>query len=300
MAVTAPPTVDRNQIATRLLKTAAKHSYDPNTTIDWDAPAVPGLFWIPEKQVSLYGTPMWEQMDLAQRIELSKHELASMYSIELWVETVLMHMLVRHVHNVDADTPLAWHMWTEIAEECRHSTMFGRVIATSGCPEYGPGRLLHRLGKLFGAIATPTLMMAGALFFEEYGDTLQRACIDDETLQPIVRTASRIHVIEEARHIKFARDELARRVPHLSLAERVFVQALTGPFVYAVVSSMVHPKAYVNVGLDVTEARTQVATNPHHLQTQQWASQSSVALFTELGLTDPISRVWWRRAHAIA
>ncbi|CAB4717525.1 MAG: diiron oxygenase [Actinobacteria bacterium] len=296
---TNTPAHDRLVTAGRLLRTAVKHSYDPEVELDWESEPVPGLWWVPEHRVSLYGTPLWEQMSLEQRIELSRHECASAHAIELWVETVLMQMLIRYVYTQDASEAHAWHVYTEIAEECRHSTMFGMMIRKSGAPFYGPGRRLKRLGKVFGAVASPTLCMASALFFEEYGDALQREVMNDETCQPIVRAASRLHVIEEARHITFARDELARRVPELSPWERRYVAAQTGPFAYSVVSSMIHPRVYAAVGLDIDEALRQVRANPHRAETQRWASATSVELFESLGLVDRFTRQWWRRAQII-
>ncbi|MGH8919814.1 MAG: diiron oxygenase, partial [Actinomycetes bacterium] len=37
---------DRESTATRLLRTSAKHSYDPAVEIDWDAPLAPDRYFI--------------------------------------------------------------------------------------------------------------------------------------------------------------------------------------------------------------------------------------------------------------
>ena len=36
---------DREVTAERLIKTSRKHSFDPDTDVDWDAPPVPGLYY---------------------------------------------------------------------------------------------------------------------------------------------------------------------------------------------------------------------------------------------------------------
>ena len=55
-------------------------------------------------------------------------------------------------------------------------------------------------------------MFAAILVAEEVLDVLQREAAADERVQPLVRMVSRIHVVEEARHVRYAREELARQV----------------------------------------------------------------------------------------
>ncbi|WP_309647281.1 diiron oxygenase [Nocardioides sp.] len=308
MTITSSPTsssgrtaqpIDRATLSRRLLTTAKKHSFDPFVELDLDAEIDPDVFWASPQLTSLYGTPLWDEMTHRQRVELSKHELASMYHVELWVETALMQMLVRYVYDLPGDSPEAWHVWTEIAEECRHSTMFGRVIAAAGCPDYSPGWLPHLLARAFKTMSSPTMTMAGALFFEEYGDTLQRVTAKDDTIQPLVRQASLIHVVEEARHIQFARDELSRRVPELNVGEKAALRAVLGPFAVVVVDNMVHPDVYANVGLPAERAKAEARKNRHHHETIRWASQRSVELFESHGLVGPLTRALWKRSHVL-
>ena len=80
------------------------------------------------------GTALSEE----QRIELSRHEVASLASVGLWFELILMQMMLRDLYD---DEPTGAHMQyalTEVADECRHSTMFGKAIAHLGVPAYGP------------------------------------------------------------------------------------------------------------------------------------------------------------------
>ena len=64
-------------VAERLLKSSASHSYDPEVDIDWEAPIDPTLWGMQPERMSLYGTQLWEGLTEEQRIELSKHEVAS-------------------------------------------------------------------------------------------------------------------------------------------------------------------------------------------------------------------------------
>src|SRR3954471_2483424 len=206
---------DRTRTAERLLSSAARISFDPQVDIDWDAPPVPGLWYAPPERSTLYGTSLWRRMPEAQRIELTKHEVASIASVGIWFETILTQMLVRSLYDRSMTDAHARFPFTEIADECRHSMMFGRMIETLGCPDYGPGRLAHALGRPFKTLSNGTLTFAGALYVEEILDALQREAMSDERVQPLVRAVSRVHVIEEARHMRYARDETARQVAEL-------------------------------------------------------------------------------------
>lgn len=71
---------DREEVAERLLLSSAKHSFDPDKELDWDAPFEEGKWFWPPELVSLYGTPMWRKMSEEQRIALSQHEAAALAS----------------------------------------------------------------------------------------------------------------------------------------------------------------------------------------------------------------------------
>src|SRR4051795_13228009 len=98
---------DRDVTAARLLKSSAKNSYDPYVDVDWDAPLAEGKAYMPLERVSLYGTDLWTRLTPEQRIELSKHEIASIMSVGLWFEIVLMHLLARDffLPSARADPP---------------------------------------------------------------------------------------------------------------------------------------------------------------------------------------------------
>src|SRR5262249_17955166 len=125
---------DREQVAERLLASSAKHSFDPDKELDWDAPLEAGKgFWPPEL-VSLYGTPLWKRMGEEQRILLSQHEAAALASLGIWFEIILMQLLVRHIYDKSATSAHVRYALTEIEDECRHSKMFARLIAHGGTP----------------------------------------------------------------------------------------------------------------------------------------------------------------------
>ena len=55
---------DLQRSAGRLLKTSAEKSYDAEVDFDWDSPWWPDKAWLPEHRVSLFGTEIWDRLEL--------------------------------------------------------------------------------------------------------------------------------------------------------------------------------------------------------------------------------------------
>lgn len=290
MTLTADP------VAQRLLRSSARHSYDPDVDIDWDAPLVEGAWFMQPERLSLYGTPLWDAMSHDQRIELSRHEIASIASVGLWFEVILMQMMVRDLYDKDPCSERTQYALTEIGDECRHSTMFGRAIERCGVPAYGPTPHVHRLGRVFKSVASGVSAYASILVAEEILDRWQREMMKDERVQPLTRMVSRIHVLEEARHMTFAREEVARAMPSLSRAQLAWHRTMTAQTSFMVARSLVNPQVYVAVGLDPREARRAALTNPSYQATVAWMGEKVLGFLDEQGLVGPAERKVYRRA----
>jgi P-aminobenzoate N-oxygenase AurF len=289
----------REVTAARLLDASARTSHDPAAEIDWDAPHASGAYWIPPHRSSLFGTPLWDRMTEPQRIELTRHEVASAASAGLWFETILMQMLIRHYYDADPTSRHAQYALTEVADECRHSIMFGRLIEALGCPVYPAPPAEHALGRFLKATATGPHMWASILLAEEMLDRFQREIMADESLQPLIRTVSRIHVVEEARHVRYAREELARQVEAAGPAAMWYSRLVIGRSAYTIARRLVHPEAYAAVGIAPREGLAAARANPHFRATLRWSAERVHAYLDGLGLVAGPGRSLWLRAGLI-
>jgi hypothetical protein len=289
----------REATADRLLQTSLRLQYEPGIDIDWQAPLDPDLFWIPPERSSLYGTPLWEGLSHRQRVELTKHEVASAAGAGLWFETILMEMLIRFYYHADPTTKHAQYALTEVADECRHSIMFGRLIDKAGCPVYRPGGFDHALGRFLKATATGPHMYAAILIAEEILDSFQREIMADDSLQPLIRMVSRIHVIEESRHIRFAKEELARQVEAAGPVRLAYSRLVIARAAYSVVANLVQPAAYTAVGIPARVGQKAARANPHFQRTLRWSAARVVSYLNELGLIGGPARPLWTRAGLI-
>ncbi|MFF4242652.1 diiron oxygenase [Actinomadura geliboluensis] len=284
---------DREVVAERLLRTSRKHSFDPDADVDWDAPQDPDVFYIPPQLVSLYETPLWDGLTHRQRVELSKREMCSIASFGIWSEMMLMQSLLMHAYRHRYDSGHFAYALTEIADECRHSKMFGRMVRTCGLRTHRPRALEYHAAKLFGAVYDPMPMFAGTLVVEELTDAFQRLTFPDEEMQPLIRQVTRIHVIEEARHIKYAREELKRLVVKAPALQRRAAAYWMAQATRLLATQMIHPSCYTAVGLDPKLARRVAARSPHRRATLAWSFRKCTAFFDEVGFLDGRAREVW-------
>jgi len=290
---------DRERVADRLLRSTAARSYDPEIDIDWSAPPEPGKIFLPEHRSTLSGTPLWDQLTPEQRRELGKHEAASVAGFGIWLECILMRLLAKVAYEENPATRHVQYALAEMAEECRHSTMFARLIEWMGVPYYGPPRHVHALGRLLTAAAHGPAMWGAILIGEEITDRFQREMAADDSIQPVIRMVNKIHILEEDRHIGFARAELTRSAAELSLAELPVQRAVLGRVAFIVARHLISPEVYRSVGLDPAPAHRVALANPAHHETIRYGGEKIVAFLREAGMIGPPATRLWRKAHMI-
>jgi len=279
----------REYVAERLLAASAKLSFDPNVVIDWNAPFDDNKFFLPERRCSLYGTPTWDTMSRRERIELSKHELANGLTIGIWGEVILMQMLIRHAYDEDLSSAHFRYALTEIGDECRHSVMFSRMIEKLGCPTYEINKFASVMGRMLKTVSNPTTSFVAAVWLEETTDVLQREAMADEDVQPLVREMARIHVVEEARHIRYGQDEGARQWKRLidtkyAFASRAWTRLVIALGAGAYLSGFANPDVYTSVGLPGARTTWSAMRNPNAGSTLRTMSKKALAYSDELGL----------------
>lgn len=285
--------------AERLLKSSSKNSYDPLLDIDWEADVPDELAYLPVERVSLYGTALWDEMSEQQRRELSKLELMSVAGTGLWFEIILIQMLARYAYHQDPQAAHTQYALTEIGDETRHVIMFAKTISRLGAPTFRPRPFVHNLARLYKATARGVSVFAPVLVAEEVTDRLQRATMNDEAINPLIRMVNRIHVVEEARHVRFAREEVARLMPGLGPVRRFIATTVSAISAAFVISSLISPEVYERVGLDKRRAVREARRNPHNHQTRRWMGEKIMAFLGEQGLITWNAKPIYRLVHLI-
>lgn len=266
MPGTTKKTPPREEGAQRLINGSVRRSYDPVIDVDWDAPLEPDRFFLPPKVITLYDTPMWRTMSREQRIELSRQELANTMSVGIWFENILNQMLLRMTYDADPASKFTHYALTEMGDECRHMIMFGKLIDRVGGRSYRRNGWYHHSGKIFPLLLRGSAVWVAALMGEEIFDSLQRETMRDPELQPLVHQVMRIHVAEEARHIRYAREDLVRTLAEANPLQKRFARAVAADAGLILVTSLTNPAMYARAGLDPKEAQRQARANPHARQ----------------------------------
>ena len=291
---------DREQVAERLLETSAKHSFDPDKELDWEAPIEEGKWFWPPELVSLYDTPLWRRMSEEQRMDLARHEAASLASLGIWFEIILMQLLVRHIYDKSVTSNHVRYALTEIADECRHSMMFARMIQKGGAPAYPVPRVYHNLARVLKTVSTTPGSFAATLLGEEILDWMQRLTFPDERVQTLVRGVTRIHVVEEARHVRYAREELRRQMMTAPRWSQEFTRVTSGEFARVFSVAFVNPEVYTNVGLDRRAAVAQVKASAHRRDVMQQGAKRLTDFLDDIGVLRGVGRKLWQSSGLLA
>ncbi|ABY24875.1 integral membrane protein [Renibacterium salmoninarum ATCC 33209] len=239
-------------------------SYDPAQEVDWDTLLDTNYHGASPEWSTLYRTAYWDEMSADQQRELTRQEAASVASTGIWFEMILQQMILRDFYAKDpTDAAFQWAL-TEIADECRHSIMFARGAEKLKAPAYRPRRLIVELGRVFQTVAFGEAAYAAILVAEEVLDVMQRDWMRDDRVVPFMRTINNIHVVEDSRHMKFAREETLERLEGSSWLRRQINAVVISIASYAIVTSMVNHGVYANAGLDKKRAVREATANEHY------------------------------------
>ncbi|WP_068275719.1 AurF N-oxygenase family protein [Aldersonia kunmingensis] len=292
---------DRQKTAQRLLRSTADRSYDGELDIDWDAPLEPDMRWLPDYRQSLYGTKLWDKLTDEQRRTLGMHEMIAILSFGIVAEFGLSTMLLRAViENPELADDHSRYALAEVAEEARHSTMFGRLINKSGLNAYRQPAPLTKIFRGLGFIPRGPSIIAGTLLIEELLDRLQREAMNDPEMQPHTRQLMKIHVLEEARHITYAREELVRAIADRGRISNAWHR---GVFAYQnilVQPILVNPLVYRSVGINPVHGFLVAFTKKSYREQAVFRSEVLMRYLYEVGMIKgPMTTRLYRMSRAL-
>jgi len=195
-----------------LLKQLSENSLpyrDPLAHIDWET--LDGeSYWLPETAITLYGLPEFQMLSPDVRRRLSQYEFLNVMHCGLWLESVFLQRLARRLHPA-LPRPEYEFLLHELREETGHSLMFLKAIETSRLPlpegTWRAPRLAAALARW--APAGGDLFWLAMAIGEDVPDRFNRWLRQHgDALHPAVRQICTLHVVDEARHITFARGRL--------------------------------------------------------------------------------------------
>jgi hypothetical protein len=272
----------------QLVAASERTTLDPFRAVDWSIPIDDSAYHLPPEVLPLYGTPVWDSMSEAGRIAYSRHETAALCGAGIWFENVLMQAVLRHLAEMPVTDPAHRYLLVEVADECRHSTMFGEFIRRGGTPAYRPAHGSLDVDDLPGRRATSYLLI---LAVEELLDHINRKTMRDDRVHPVSRQIAKLHVLEEARHVSYAKTYLSEVWPLLGSEERIAIADAAPALVAAVAEFSIDPDVYEHLG--IVDGALVARVNPHHRAVIVEGLSKLTGFLTEIGVIDDERRPSW-------
>lgn len=208
------PASSPDSLLARHLVEHARDYRDPLQTLNW-----PELntqdWWLPEGALSLYGVAEFESVPEAVRKRLSHYEFLNFIYAGLWLEGIFMERMGAMLKRTRSAVNYANYLH-ELREEAGHSLMFLRLMDESGLRLPRSWRV-HSLLDFVGrhAPVESAVFWLAVTLGEEIPDQLNSQLSRDERVNPLIRQMALLHGMDEARHIAYARKQLASRLENL-------------------------------------------------------------------------------------
>jgi hypothetical protein len=209
----------------------------------------------------------------------------------------LLRFAATQPHN-SLEYRFAYH---EVIEEAHHSLMFQELVNRTGLPVPVVDAEFIQATSAVAEYGTtfPELLFIYALGGEDPIDYVQREGYRKRSdRHPLIQRISQIHIVEEARHVAFARSYLRLNVPRLSEARRAEMSVVV-PGILAVLSSlMMQPPQHIieTYGIPPEVIDEAFTNSPAHRELVVASLSKIRALCEELGLMTAEATQLWEHA----
>jgi hypothetical protein len=282
---------------------SVRRNFNPYTDIDWDSPEFAVTDddprWVLPVSDPLGRHPWYQAQPLERQIEIGKWRQANVAKVGLQFEIILIRGLTNYAFWVPNGSPEYRYCLHESVEECNHTMMFQEMVNRMGVDVPGMPRLLRWLSPWIPQVAGPLPIpfFFGVLAGEEPIDHSQKNVLrEGKALHPIMDRVMAIHVAEEARHISFAHEYLAKRVPQMTPRRR-FVLSLYVPLIMRLLCQAitVPPRSFWEE-FDIPRAvrKELFFRAPESRKFLRDMFGDVRMLCREVGLMNPIARLVWK------
>lgn len=289
-----PPRSSSDELTAHLADSSTPY-HDPVARIPWEKLRL-DEYWLPLEAMSLYGLPEFMRLPESQRIRLSQYEFLNFLEAGLWLEGMFMERIARSLAHRSRDRAALRYRLHELREEAGHSLMFLELMTRSGlyipahCRRYVP--LAHVFGR-YAPLESVAFWLA-VLMGEEIPDRLNRYIRRHAgDVSPVVVEMSTAHMIDEARHINYARQLIDRRLEGMGAWRRAGIRMVIQSLLRQFVAVFHYPAApvYELAGLYPGGRWLRAArANPGHLAFIESCVSPTLQLLSERGIN-----VRWRK-----
>jgi hypothetical protein len=210
---------------------------------------------LPDELLSIADLPkVLQSLTPAQKRTLSREEFASIVATGVRFESVLMAGFSMDIlGRRDLTDPRVTYLLHEMGEETRHSRLFVRLLAQirpqAKNPFDSPVLRLAERAVMPVIMSMPALFCLLVLSGEEVPDLMQKLAPEHPATDPMIKSVSKYHRQEEARHLAFARLLFPEQWAAAGPVERWVVRHVGSRVAIGMFDTIVHPGVYASVGL---------------------------------------------------
>ncbi len=233
-----------SELAAHLSRNSAPYR-DPVARIDWGRLCTEE-YWLPPEAISLHGDPPFMDRPEADRMRLSQVEFLNFIEAGLWLEGMFMERIARSLRQDRHNLVALKYRLHEMREETGHSLMFLELMERSGLSLPHRRHSQQRLANFFGRYAPLESLgfWMATVIGEEIPDRLNRYIRQhSREVCPVIVEMSTLHLIDEARHISYAREMMESRLAALHGWQRPLLRPLLRRLVHQFVGVFYYPDA---------------------------------------------------------
>ncbi|WP_405180695.1 diiron oxygenase [Nocardia sp. NBC_01377] len=291
---------DSNSLFEDLLVSANRLSFDPRNPavyeVDLDNEGSYGMSpeWSP-----LFGTRTWASLSEAERSELTRSEVAQYLGVGIWLELGLQVALLRRNHSADPSRADVRFLLNECADENLHSLMFVNAISSIGARFYPRDRSFGVFGWLFRTFAWSEVAYGIILAGEEMFDVMQRDWMASDDVAAPIRRTSYIHVVEESRHMPFARRNIRDCLAGASALRRSFSSLIIAIGTHIIAKGLINRRVYEDLGFDWDVVKREIDGSEHHRMMFRKAAEPFIEFLSKEGLLTGGARWIYRKSNLL-
>jgi ferritin-like protein len=231
-----------------LYEKAKRDQWNASRDIAWDTPGTDDGRVLADELIDIHGSPMWERLGEAERVELNRRVTAWRLSVLLYGEQGAM-LACSQLVNIVTGTDEKFFQATQVVDEARHNEVLERYIATRLDGLHYPMPENERF--LFDAILTDPRWYVKTIALQLVAETFAVSMfrmMGQAATDPVLREVCGRILQDESRHMGFGMLSLPAVVQEASEAERREMEDFTCLALEKVLTGFFPREAYEDVG----------------------------------------------------
>lgn len=278
-----------NKLSKRLSQLSRDRFYDVYKQFEWPEKLDHDYLSMSPEITTLSGTELWSTLSDEQKWKLTICEAANLFSNTLNGEKILVAGLASQLYSKAASPEITDYLHHFLDEENKHMIMFGIFCDKYIGRVYPPKNIPLPSNKKYAAGEELIGFYAMAMVVEAFGDYYNVKVMNDDRCDPLTREISRVHHLDEARHLSFDRSYLtelaAEYLPTWDEETLTSFQQWLAGFMRVNWVTYYNPAAYRDAGIDEPYEVQKIAmAAPAQKALRETISEGLTKFFLKIGL----------------